>query len=352
VNTPIKANYLLVRFVLCVFLLPVWQSSAAAEQWKIATSWPGGPFIDSCVKPFAEQVTLLTEGRLELRVFQGGVLGDPLQVSDTVLNGAAEMGMQWPGYDWGKDKASMLFGGYAGGVDSEQMLHWLYEGGGAELWRKWRDEKFGLVGVPVCAYSTEVFMHSRKPVRSLADLQGLKVRTAGVWLELARKLGAAPVTSSGGDVFPMLERGVIDGAEWGTPWHNVIAGFHKAAKYVIIPGVHQPSAVFELLINKKSWAALSPRDQELVLLAAKLNTFDFWLKNGEEDAKALAAFADNKNEIIELAPEVRAKAKELGLEWAEAQAQNNPWAKQVFESQRTFEQTWNAWGKYRHFDVR
>lgn len=80
------------------------------------------------------------------------------------------------------------------------MLHWPYRGGGIELQEKWRREEFDLISMPLFIRTAEVILHSRKPVRSLADLQGLTLRTAGAWLEMSREMGAAPVTMPGGDV--------------------------------------------------------------------------------------------------------------------------------------------------------
>ena len=189
-------------------------------------------------------------------------------------NGVAEMGHTWMGYDWGEDPTTVLFGGYAGSFDTERMLHWMYEAGGAICSAQYRDEKAGIISIPLFIRTAEVFLHSRKPVKTLADLKGLKLRTAGAWLEMAKDLGAAPVTTRRRRVYPTLERGVIDATEWGTLWENISPGFYKVAKYLIIPGVHQPTAPFELCINKDVWAKLSADDKQLIELAAKLVTFE------------------------------------------------------------------------------
>jgi TRAP-type mannitol/chloroaromatic compound transport system substrate-binding protein len=257
-------------------------SPGLAETWRMATSWGGGPLMEIGAKAFAEKVEFLTDGRLQVRVFPAGTLSKALDVRAAVAKGVAEAGHTWMGYDWGKDKTVVLFGGYAGSMDSERMLHWLYEGGGLELWRRFNEERFGLISLPCFARTAEAFLHSRKPVRTLADLKGLKLRTAGAWLAIAKSLGAAPVTMAGGDVYASLERGTIDATEWGTLYENQSAGFHKIAKYVIIPGVHQPTAPFELVINPDAWAALSARDQQMVELAAKLVTFESWLRIGQQ----------------------------------------------------------------------
>lgn len=232
------------------------------------------------------------------------------------------------------------------------MLHWLYRAGGAEMQAEWRMEKFNLVSMPLFIRTAEVFLHSRKPVKTLEDLQGLKLRTAGAWLEISKGMGAAPVTMPGGDVYPALERGAIDATEWGTLWENISPGFHRVTKYVIIPGVHQPTAPFELVVNKDAWDKLSESDQQLIRDAAFKTTIDSWLTIGQEDAKALAFFRDQGNEVIELDPEVQYEAREAGLAWAEKQAEGNAWFKRVLESQKEFAELWKDSGRYRNVKVR
>ncbi len=234
----IKKIFLLIA----AFSLVITSHSIAADKhkFKMATSWGGGPLMEIGAKAFAANVDKMSNGRIQIEVFPAGTLGPGLKVSETVKNGVADMGHTWMGYDWGKDKTTVLFGGYAGSSDTEKMLHWLYRGGGVELQAEFRDEKFGLVSMPLFVRTAEVFLHSRKPVRTLADLQGLKLRTAGAWLEISKGMGAAPVTTPGGEVYTALERGTIDATEWGTLWENISPGFDKVTKYVIIPGVHQP----------------------------------------------------------------------------------------------------------------
>lgn len=327
-------------------------ADAAEHRFKMATGWTGGPLMDIGAKAFARRVAELTDGRVEIEVFPAGVLGPGLKVSETVRNGVADMGHTWIGYDWGADPTAVLFGGFAGSFDTERMLHWLYRAGGAELQAEWRKEKFDLVSMPLFIRTAEVFLHSRKPVRTLADLQGLKLRTAGAWLEISKSMGAAPVTMPGGDVYAALERGAIDATEWGTLWEDIAPGFHRITKYVIIPGVHQPTAPFELVVNTKAWDSLSQRDQALIRQAAFLTTMNSWLTIGEEDAKALKFYREQGNEVIELAPEVQYRAHEAGLAWAEEKARTNPWFAKVLKSQTEFAELWKDAGRYRNVKTR
>ena len=320
------------------------RAQGATHNWKMATGWGGGPLMDIGAKAFAEKMDQFSGGRIKIQVFPGGALGNALKVPETVKNGVAEMGHTWIGYDWGKDPTTVLFGGYAGSFDTERMLHWLYEAGGADMQRKYRDEADGIVSIPLFIRTAEAFLHSRKPVKTLADLKGLKIRTAGAWLEMAKDLGAAPVTTAGGDVFPMLERGAIDATEWGTLYENIPMGFHKVAKYIIYPGVHQPTAPFELVINKEAWAKVSEPDRKLIETVAKLVTFESWLKIGQEDAKALEFYKKAGNIIIELAPEVQYAGRKIGLDWADKVGKENkyPWFSKVHASQKEHDALWKG----------
>ena len=328
------------------------EAAAQTASWKMTTAWAGGPLMEIGAKAFAARAEQLTDGRVKIQVFPGGALGNALKVSETVKNGVAECGHTWMGYDWGADTTTVVFGGYAGSFDTERMLHWIYEAGGYDLQLKFRDQTAGVVSIPLFIRTAEVFLHSRKPVRTLADLNGLKLRTAGAWLDMAKSMGAAPVTTAGGEIYSALERGVIDATEWGTLWENIDPGFYKVAKYLIIPGVHQPTAPFELCINKQAWAKLTPKDQKLIEAAAKLTTFESWTRIGQEDAKSLDVYRKAGNEIIELTPEVQYETKNVAMKWAAAQAAKNAWFKQVFEHQLAFEKMWTGADRYRKVKVK
>lgn len=328
--------------------------SGPTYNWKMATGWAGGPLMDIGAKAFAERMNQLSGGRFKIQTFPGGGLGNALKVPDTVKNGLAECGHTWMGYDWGKDVTTALFGGYAGSFDAERMLHWLYEGGGVELQREFREGADGIISFPLFMRTAEVFVHSRKPVKTLADLKGLKLRTAGAWLEMSKDLGAAPVTTAAGDIFPMLERGAIDAVEWGTPWENVSSGFYKVARYLSYPGVHQPCAPFELVINKDVWSKMPAADQKLVEVVAKLVTFESWARIGVEDAKSFDFYKKNGVTLIELDEEVQFATRKIGIEWADKTAVDgkSKWFAKVHKSQKEFDAAWRDADSWRKVKVK
>jgi TRAP-type mannitol/chloroaromatic compound transport system substrate-binding protein len=321
--------------------------ATAGEQWSMATPWPGGPLLEVEAKGIGEQITFLTNKEIAVQVYPGGTLGSPLKVTETVRSGVAQMGHNWAGYDWGIDRTGVLFGGFAGSPGVEEGLHWFLKGGGLELMKQWRKEKFG-VDATFCGMAPrEIFLHSRKPVKTLADYKGMKVRTSGAWAEIAPKLGATTVILPGAEVYPALERGVVDGIEWGTPSMNKAAGYAKIAKYIVVPGMHQPAAYHECEFNPEVWKKVSDRDKELIELAGRDRALNFWLTLGNDDAVAFAEYEHGDNEIDVLDSEFQKAALDASAEWAEEQAKDNAWFKKVWDSQKAYHKQWMTYGPFR-----
>jgi TRAP-type mannitol/chloroaromatic compound transport system substrate-binding protein len=260
----------------------------------------------------------------------------------------APSGHHWPGYDWGIDKASGIFGGYVGSPGIEAYLHWLYDGGAAEMWKQWRAEKFGVVVFPCGAHSDEMHMHARKPITKIEDLKGLKLRTAGAWAEVANSLGASTVILAGGEVYPALERGLVDAIEWATPGINYPLGFHKIAKYIILPGVHQPAAAQECTFDKATWDGFDAHTKMLLELAGKKTTLESWMRLNMEDAEALEKYKKEGVEIVNVEPSYIAAVKKATREWEDKTAETaGDWFKKVIAHKRAFEEKWNGSKAYR-----
>ncbi len=327
--------------------LAVSTPASAQVAWSMATAWGGGPFLEEDAKGFAKLAETLTDGRVKIEVFPGGTLGKALKVTDTVKSNVAQAGHSWMAYDWGIDKTTVIFANMAGGLNPEEMLIWLFQAGGADLWFEYRKEQFGVASIPCGIFPTEIFLHSKKRIETLEDFKGLKMRTAGAWAEIAGTLGASTVILPGAEVYPALERGVIDATEWSSPSVNVPSGFHKIAKYVIMPGVHQPAATQECAFNMDAWDALSERDQEMLKLAGKLSALDTWSRYAYKDIEALKEFEKAGNEIVKLDPEFIRVANETADAWADVQANENEWFKKALEHRRAFQADMENWPKFR-----
>jgi TRAP-type mannitol/chloroaromatic compound transport system substrate-binding protein len=312
----------------------------------MAAPWGGGaPFEDA--KKFAGLVKELTEGRVNITVFPAGTLGKALKVTDTVKSGVAQAGHNWMGYDWGIDKTTVIFGGYVGGLTEEEQFLWLYDAGGAKLWEQYRMEKFGVVSIPCGIFPAEIFLHSKRRVTNLAEYKGLKQRTAGAWAEVGGMLGASTVILPGAEVYAALERGVIDATEWSSPSINESVGFHKIAKYIIFPGVHQPSAVAECEFNKSAWDSISGRDQKMIRHAAELGVFRTWRDHAYKDLFAYRRFEKSGNTMLRLDTEFIKAAQKAGNDWADKQVAGNAWFKKMLNHQRQFQMDMQVYPKMR-----
>ncbi len=321
-------------------------SALAQANWSMATPWGGGKPLEDA-KSFAAVVKDLTEGRVNITVFPAGTLGKALKVTDSVKSGVGQAGHNWMGYDWGIDKTTVIFGGYVGGLTEEEFFLWLYQAGGVDLWKQYRMEKFGVMSIPCGTFPAEIFLHSKRKVTNLAEYKGLKQRTAGAWAEVGGSLGATTVILPGAEVYPALERGVIDATEWSSPSVNEPVGFHKIAKYIIFPGVHQPGATQECEFNKAAWDKISARDQHLIELAGELRTFRAWRNHAYNDLFAYRRMAKGGNTMLRLEQSFIDAAQKAGNEWADKQIEGNAWFKKALNHQRKFQHDMSVYSKMR-----
>ncbi len=324
-------------------------ASAQEFNWSMATPWSGGHWMDIGAKGFAALVEEYTDGRVKLEVFPAGTLGSALKVTETVQSGIAEAGHNWPGYDYGIDKTGVVFGGWAGGLKPEEYLMWLHgASNGAELWDQWRQEQFDVVSIPCSVGETEIFLHSHKPVETLEDYQGMKVRTSGAWAEIASTLGASTVVMPGSEVFSALERQIVDGIEWGGPGINSDAGFDKIAEYIVTPGVHQPGAAHECMFNKDAWDQLSEHDQNMIRAAGQQMLTLTYIGYGQNDLEGYQALMEGgNNTLVQLSDEFIAAARDASVKWGEEQAAENEWFKKAFDNQQEFRSKMTNWPKFR-----
>jgi TRAP-type mannitol/chloroaromatic compound transport system substrate-binding protein len=342
------ASTLITAVVSTAALLVAAGTADAQQSVRMATSWPGGVHLEQFAQGFAKQAESLTGGKVKFQVFPAGTIGSPLKITESVQKKVAPAGHSWTGYDWGIDKTGAIFGGYVGSPPAEALLHWIYAGGGLDLWRQWRMEKFGVVGMPCGSHSDEIHMHSRKPIRTIEDLKGLKLRTSGAWAEIATNLGASTVILPGGEVYPALERGVVDAIEWATPGINYGLGFHKVAKYIILPGVHQPGAVQECIFDKTLWDGFDAVTRRQLEAAAKLATIEAWMNINVMDADMLAKYRSEGAEIIRVDQSYVDGVAKATREWEDKYiAADGGWFKKVVESQRAFMERWRGATEYR-----
>ena len=334
-----RRNILLV-IVLCITLLGL-QSLQAADRivWRAQSSYSAGlPQLYSPAAHFAEEIEKLTDGRLVVKLSPGGAIVPALKVFDAVDAGTLDMGFTWAGWWIGKIPAAVLFANsYPNGMQKEEMLGWIYTGGGLELWNELYAGHNITVLPPYGMLGSENFCWSHKPITQLSDFKGLKFRTVGIWGKCLERLGARVVTLPGAEVYPSLERRVIDACEFGTPAIDKKFGFQEICDYLLVPGIHEPCAPLETLVNKKSWDRL-PDDLKYKVKVA-LRDSCFWAMNKalKEDADAMEFFRNCKGlTVSKLSPEMIAGIVRIGDEVLAEQAAKDPLFAKVLQSQIAF----------------
>ncbi|MDA0276304.1 MAG: TRAP transporter substrate-binding protein [Proteobacteria bacterium] len=241
--------------------------SEGIKELKMVTTWPKNfPGLGTGAERLAQRITTMSDGKLEVKVYAGGELVPPFQSFDAVSEGKAEMSHGVSYYWQGKSPAFNFFAAVPYGMNAAEHYAWMLWGDGLKLYTELCDN-FGVV--PFMRASTGVQMGGwyRKEMKSMDDFKGLKFRMPGLGGEVLRKLGATVVNLAGGDIFPALQAGTIDGTEWVGPFNDLAFGFYKVAKFYYWPGFHEPNTTGEVLVNKKVWSGLSKQHQEIIAVA-------------------------------------------------------------------------------------
>jgi TRAP-type mannitol/chloroaromatic compound transport system substrate-binding protein len=327
---------------------------AAAQDvtWQIPTSVPeGSPYFVNFLERFADNVDALTEGAVEIEPFGAGVLVPALQVYEGVKDGIIQAGHSTPSYLVNQDPINAVFAGFPGGMGPEAYATWIYEKGGREALYALRAEE-GFKSLIVGIGSSEVMAHSNVPVQNAADLKGLKYRTSGPWAEVMREyFGAVPTVVPPGEIYTLLQRKGVDLIEWGPPSGNLPEGFHEAAKYIIVPGVHQPTFLWEVVLKQETWDALDASLQAEIETAAELTTMQALYHFYAEDVAAMKSYREGRNEIITLDADFVTELSEAGADWitkkaaSEAEA-GKPAMQDLLDDYMAFKAAWSSESSY------
>lgn len=233
----------------------------------------------------------------------------------------------------------MAFLANVGGMNTIQHYSWWNQGGGLELnARLLEDKGFKALTPPggVNMLPPEVFMQTNKPINSLADLKGLKIRTAGIGGIVLEKMGASTVFLPGGEVYESMQRGVIDAFEYSTVYTNWSQGFHEVADYLILSGVRAPMEFNPFGVSTEAWNALPDDLKILVEDIMRAETMRAYQEAILMDIEAMVNFKDYGTTIMKLPAAVNAELIRVANEYYDEQAAKDPFFAEVIESKRAW----------------
>jgi len=313
-------------------------------EWKMVTTWPKNfPGLGTSANELAAAIEAMSGGRLKIKVYGAGELVGPFESFDAVSRGTAEMGHSGAYYWKGKVEAAQFFSSVPFGLTAQEMNGWLYFGGGLELWRELY-KPFGIIPFPAGNTGTQMGGWFNKPIDSIADLKGLKIRMPGLGGEVLTRAGATTVNLPGGEIFTALQSGAIDATEWVGPYNDLAFGLHKAARYYYYPGWHEPGSTIELLVNLDAYNALPADLQEIIAQASTQANLRMLAEFTARNSAALATLINEHGvELRAFPPEVLEELQKQTQEVFQELVDRDPPSAKVYRSFSQFRRQVMEW---------
>lgn len=300
------------------------QKPEKASQLIFETSWPNSITLWRPDRYFVDLVNTLADGHVKIQYNDGGTFSSSVQMFDDVQSGALDMGSDWPSYWEGRNTAFSLVTSVPMIFTANDYMTWYWQRGGYELANELYG-KFGLKWYPHSVTSPESGQRTNKPVRTLEDYQGLRLRQCGRnQSRLLDGMGASAVFTPGGEVYAALDRGVLDGAEFSVPEVDMGMGLAEVTKYVVNPGWHQPGPISGIMINKDAYDALDDYTKFVMKQAAQSSMLWSWTYFERTSGEYTTQFQEKGSEITRLDDEVLDKVLTLVEEQILADAKENP----------------------------
>lgn len=315
-------------------------------RWRVpVSSGTNLPALVDTVLYISEELERVSEGRIQLEVFEPGMLVPPFNITESVKEKKIQAGYTWLGYDQGRIPATPLIAAVPFGMEPWEFAAWFYQDEGKELTESlYRSHNIhpilcGLVGPETAGWF-------RKPIESLDDFQGLKIRFAGLGGKVLQKLGASVTMIPGGEIFQALEKGAIDATEFSMPAVDQMLGFDRIAKFNYFPGWHQTFTASHLVVNLEIWNDLPEADRALMDMACTAGVIRN-LAHGEAIQGAVIAGFPKKGVTpakfsIKMLRELQAVTESVLQE----EADNDEDFLRIWESQKRFSKTYRIWKNF------
>ncbi|MFI5000044.1 MAG: TRAP transporter substrate-binding protein [Reyranellales bacterium] len=323
---------------------PAIAQSMPELKWRMTSSFPKS--LDTLyggAERLSRIVAEATDNKFQIHVFAAGEIVPGLQVVDAVQNGTVEMGQTASYYYSGKDPAFALGTTVPFGLNTRQMNAWLTYGGGEQALNEFYKgyNIFGMVGGNT---GTQMGGWFRKEIKSVDDLKGLKFRIGSVIAgQVMAKLGAVPQQIAGGDIYPALEKGTIDAAEWVGPYDDQKLGFNKIAPHYYYPGWWEGTAALHIFTGLEKWNSLPKNYQAIVRAACADTTTWVTAKYDAENPKALRELVASGTQLHPFSPAIMDAAFAASNEVYKDTMAKSPAFKKIYESMTAFRRDEVLW---------
>jgi len=322
---------------------PAVAQSMPETKWRLTSSYPKSlDTIYGAAEVFAKAVAEATDNKFQIQVFAASEIVPGLQAADAVQNGTVEMCHTASYYYFGKDPTFAFGTAVPFGLNSRMQNAWQYFGGGMELMNEFY-KKFNIFGIPAGNTGCQMGGWYRKEIKEVSDLSGLKMRIGGFAGNVLRKVGCVPQQIAGGDIYPALEKGTLDAAEWVGPYDDEKLGFHKVAQNYYYPGWWEGGAMLHNFINISKWNGLPPAYKSIIRTASSYANEWMQAKYDAANPAALKRLVAAGAKLAPFPPPVMDACLKAALELYGEVSANNADFKKVWQQMLAFRNDQYLW---------
>jgi len=311
---------------------------AAAEKiiWKGQQSHSPGEFLYDRFALMCEEITQASEGRLELKPFAGNAISPVAEQFDAVDVGLLDFAQDGVANWKNRYPASPLFAYMVGGLSGMEYLGWLYRGGAQYLTDMIQESNVYYIPCSGVIKPPEIFLHSKVPIESAADIKGMKIRAYGDGSDILGMMGGSMIYIPGAEIYEAAQRGVIDAFESSTAKTDWDLGFHEVAEYVYLSDSRQPMEYIPMIVNKDSWAKLPPDLQFMVTERMRTNILRIYFDLLARDVEALQQYRDYGCQVMFIPDDVNVALYEAADQFYAQRSAEDPFAAEVIASMQAY----------------
>jgi TRAP-type mannitol/chloroaromatic compound transport system substrate-binding protein len=322
---------------------PAIAQSMPELKWRMTASWPKA--LDTLfggAEVLSKAVAEATDNKFQIQVFAGGEIVPALQALDATSNGTVEMGHTASYYYFGKDPTFAFGASVAFGPNQRLNQGWWYNGGGEEVLNEFY-KKYNVTMLLAGNTGCQMGGWFRKEIKSVNDLKGLKFRIGGFPGRVIAKLGGVPTSIAGGDIYPSLEKGTIDAAEWVGPYDDEKLGFYKVAKHYYYPGWWEGGTMLSAFVNLDKWNALPKSYKGILSNAAAYANSWMMAKYDELNPPALRRLIAGGAQLHAFSPAIMEACYKAAEELHAEISKTNASFKKVYDSMNAFMKPGFSW---------
>lgn len=319
-------------------------------RWRMQSWFPSGaPHAGSSGKDIGTKLDRLSGGSFRVQFYEPGALIPPNQCLEAVGRGSVQACWSTPAYWYGDEPALALYSAAPFGMDWPGLMAWFYHGGGQQMYDTLY-ARHNVKAMPCGGMIPEASGWFRKEVNSVEDFQGMRMRFLGLGALVLEKMGVSTMLLPGGELYAALERGVIDATEFAAPSVDKALGLNEVASFYYFPGWHQPATLYDFMINKDEWEALSDQQQAMVEYVCGDNVRDAIALGESLQSGVLAEFEAKGVELRRWSPEILATLETAWEEVAQEESAKNADFAEVWTSMETFQEEYQTWSDIGYLD--